>query len=74
MCCLNLSMNKVFYTNIVTAVLEPLEGLVTLNVLLKALAMSWKAEGDEEEVWLWVCSPSWHESVRGLSASVSACT
>lgn len=56
-------MNKVFYTNIVTAVLELLEGLVTLNVLLKALAISWRAEGDEAEVWLWDGSPSWLESV-----------
>lgn len=29
-----------------------LEGLVTLNFLLKALAKSWKADGDEAEVWL----------------------
>lgn len=46
-----------------TAALELLEGLVTLNVLLKALAMSWKAEGDEAEGWLWDGSPSWLESV-----------
>lgn len=56
-------MNKVLYTNIVTAVLELLEGLVTLNVLLKALAISWKADGDEAEVWLSDGSPSWPESV-----------
>ena len=56
-------MNKVFYTNMVTAVLELLEGLVTLNVLLKALAIIWRAEEDEAEVWLWVGSPSWPESV-----------
>ena len=37
--------------------LELLGGLVPLNLLLKALAMSWKVEW--EEVWLWDESPSW---------------
>lgn len=55
-------MNKVFSTHMVTAGLELLEGLVTLNVLLKALAMSWKAEGEEAGLWLWDGSLSWRES------------
>lgn len=46
-----------------TAESEPLDGLVTLNVLLKALAMSWKAEGDEAELWLSDGSPFWPESL-----------
>lgn len=50
-------------TNIVTAVLELLAAPDTLNVLLKALAMSWRAEGDEAGVWLRTGSPSWPDSV-----------
>lgn len=46
-----------------TAESEPLDGLVTLNVLLKTLAMSWKAEGDEAELWLSDGSSFWPESV-----------
>lgn len=56
-------MNRVINTNIGTAVLQLLGGLVTLNVLLKALAISWKAEGDKAEVWLWDGPPFWPRSV-----------
>lgn len=53
---------------------EPLAGAATLNVLLKALAMSWRAEGDEAGLWLGGggASPSWPGSVAGLSAALSA--
>lgn len=61
--CITETMIKVFYTYVVTALLELPEGLVTLNVFLKALAISWKAEWEEAEVWLRDSSPSWPESV-----------
>lgn len=61
-CCLNYRKRAITYTNM-TAELELLDGLALLNVLLKALAMSWKAEGDEAELWLSDGSPSWPESV-----------
>lgn len=53
---------------------ELLAGLATLNVLLKALAMSWKAEGGGAALWLSDASPFWPECVWDLSALVSACT
>lgn len=62
---------NISYTNMVTAAVELVDGLVTPKDLLKALAMSWKAEGDEAGVWLGFGSSSRPECVCGLSASVS---
>lgn len=56
-----------------TAAVEPLAVPAALNFLLKALAMSWRAEGDEAGLWL--CGggwPSWHGSVVRLSAALPA--
>lgn len=60
-------------THIVTAAPEPLAAPAALNVLLKALAMSWRAEGDEAGLRLGGAGPqSWPGSVGGLSAALSA--